>query len=123
MAKAISNIEFVQERINSAKEFIAYCDNIINTPVLINTNCVIASEDVFYSVCADENGMAKVGIGHRAEPVYLTREAAERVAREFKAENGHGPIVWKVWGWKSYYREKKKRMEECIADMEILLNA
>lgn len=123
MTTNFSNNDFVQETINAAKELIAYCDEQINMPVVIRTNCILAREDIFYSIGADEKGMAKVNVGYHAKPVMLTRETAERVAREFKAENGHGQIVFKIWGWKSYYRAKKQRALETIANMENLYEA
>ncbi len=75
----------------------------LNTKVLDRYNMVVVSTDFFYEVTSDDKGFAGVRvIAVMDDAARMTRQAAERIAREFHAENGYGKIEWQVMTEREY---------------------
>lgn len=109
--------------IETLKKELAECERIINPAgILIECcPCIIATEDGKYTVGVKDN-RAEVRIGDLTTVCQFGPETADRIAREFKASNGYGPLVWKVMGRKEFYAIRKVNIERGIEAMEWGLN-
>ena len=74
----------------------------LSTKILDRCNTVVVSKDFRYCVI-DNEGCAGVKVmAVKDDAVRMTRQTAERIAREFHAENGNGKIEWQVMKQRDY---------------------
>ena len=100
---------------------IAHCDHVIGAPLIERCPCIVATEDGKYQVgCTDDN-MATVTIGDLVCPVQFTPKAANRLAKEFKAENGYGPLVWHVFSAKAFYAKRRQNLQPIVGMYDELI--
>ena len=87
----------------------------LNIPVLEKCNHVVVSEDLYYFINNDGQGFATVGFLTCYDvALRFTKNAAESIASRFKAENGNGPIIWKVMGVCDYLKRLHKKNSELL---------
>lgn len=113
MTKA-ERIDMMKGMIKKIEKDIRTCDIEINTPMLVNCNCIVATKDAKYSIGTDEEGFATVLIGDLAEPCWMSEKAAKSLLydQKFEASNGYGPLHFEIMGWKKFYRQRKANLLE-----------
>ena len=92
-----------------------YCTTQIEAPVLLACNCIVATADAEYQVTVnEETHKAEILIGNYHEPCFFSERMAKRVASEIQASNGHGPLAFIVWGWKSFYKARRDNLQKSL---------
>ncbi len=92
-----------------------YCTRQIEMPALLRRNCIVATADAEYQIAVnDETHKAEILIGNYHEPCFFTEKMAAKVASEVKASNGYGPLLFIVWGWKSFYKARKANLQKSL---------
>ena len=121
--KTTNNLQNIEKEIISCietlKHELAECERILN-PAGICIECcpcIIATADGKYTVGVKDN-RAEVRIGDLTTVCQFGPETADRIAREFKASNGFGPLIWKVMGRKEFYTIRKANLKKGIEAME-----
>jgi hypothetical protein len=95
--------------------------------MIISCPCVVATADTEY-VVGVKNGCATVEIGIYKEGARFTEKEANRLAKEFHAENGFGKLTWKVFSWKEFAAARRDALQarlDCflaIPDLESKLD-
>lgn len=125
MEHAITNQErletLAQLREQVVKEM-NYCTKQIEAPVLIKCNCIVATADADYQVTVnDETHKAEVLHGNYSNPCHFTERLANKIASEIQASNGHGPLTFIVWGWKSFYKARRDNLQQHLAMYDELI--
>ena len=69
-----------------------------------------------------KDNRAEVRIGDLTTVCQFGPQTARRIAREFKASNGYGPLTWVVMNRKEFYTIRKANLEKGIEAMEWGLN-
>ena len=100
----------IGQTINNIKNEILACENMIEMPVIVKCNCIVATADTTYAVSVKDN-KATVEIGLYSTPCYFTERKANEVAEKFHAENGYGKLIWKVFGWKDFYKARREALQ------------
>jgi len=100
----------LRSMIETLKSEINYCNNKVTAPMIISCPCVVATEDTEY-VVGVKDGHATVEVGLYNQGARFTTAEAERLAREFHAENGYGKLTWKVFGWKHFYAARRDALQ------------
>lgn len=106
--------EMLNKVLASIDKEIANCTREIEAPVLVRCNCIVATEDAAYQIGCDDNDHATILIGNFTNPVWMTRRAAENLLYEqkFQARNGNGPLTFKIWGWKDFFKKRREVLLE-----------
>ena len=80
---------------------------------LVKCPFIVGSEDLMYTI--NDNGRGFAGVAMDATfPMQLEKDSAYRLAQTFYAENGKGPIVWKVFTEREWYAAKAIEIENNI---------
>lgn len=114
--------QIFNEMIENINKELRECDLHIEAPMIVRCNCIVATEDAQYQVGVLEDSKATVLIGNHTSPVWMTEKAAKNLLYEqgFKASNGNGELKFKIWGWKSFYAQRKQNLLKVKADIESL---
>ena len=117
--------QLFDQMISKLDKEINYCNNQIEAPMLLACNCIVATDDAEYQIGVDENHKGKVLIGDYTSPCFFSENYAKKVANEVKASNGYGPLKFVVWGWKSFYKQRRDNLlttkESILSVMETAL--
>jgi len=113
--------EMLNKMLNGIENEIKDCTRNIESPMIVRCNCIVATEDAYYQVGVKKGtNSVEVLIGNYTNPVWMTERAADNLLNEqrFEASNGYGPLTFKVWGWKSFFRKRLENLMEAKAAIE-----
>ena len=110
--------------IENTKRQIDLCERILNPAgtILECCPCIVATADGGYQVAVDENNKATVSIGNYTNVCQFTPKTAKRIASDFYAANGFGPLKWVVMSSKEFYAIRKANLEASLKALEWGLN-
>lgn len=108
MVKLTTLLQDLQMSINNLMSDI---DHVYCEMAGVENAYVITSVDNTYCIERDKKKYGKVTLGNRPF-IFIAIESAYDVAKELKASNGAGPIVWEVITCAEFYSRRMPVLEE-----------